>query len=91
MLTDAEMRRLLAVVAQGKHAARNRMAVMLSHLAGLRVGEIASLKVSDVIDRDGAVREQIRLSAAVTKCQTASKTDPRLECAPWGGQFGLRN
>lgn len=67
VLTDAELKRLLAVLAQGKHASRNRMAIMLSHLAGLRVGEIAALKISDVIDRDGAVRDQIRLSAAITK------------------------
>lgn len=67
ILTDPELKRLLAVVTQGKHAARNRMAIMLSHLAGLRVGEIASLTIGDLIDRDGQVREQIRLSAAVTK------------------------
>jgi integrase/recombinase XerD len=67
VLTDQEFKRLLAVVAQGKHAARNRLALMLSHLAGLRVGEIAALVVRDVIDSDGKVREQIRLSADITK------------------------
>ena len=30
----------------GRHAERNRLAVMLSHLAGLRVGEIASLRTA---------------------------------------------
>ena len=30
VLTDAEMKRLLAVVANGRHAERNRLAVMLS-------------------------------------------------------------
>lgn len=67
VLTDAEFKRLLAVVAQSKHAARNRLGLMLSHLAGLRVGEIAALLVRDVIDSDGRVREQLRLSAEVTK------------------------
>ena len=38
---SAEMRRLLAVIDAGRHAPRNRVGVMLSHLAGLRVGEIA--------------------------------------------------
>ncbi len=65
--TDAEFKRVMAVVAQTKHAGRNRMAFMLSYLAGLRVGEIASLKVGDVIDGDGDAREQLRLSAEVTK------------------------
>ncbi|WP_323688669.1 MULTISPECIES: tyrosine-type recombinase/integrase [unclassified Rhizobium] len=67
VLTDAEFKRLLAVVAQMKHAGRNRLALMLSHLAGLRVGEIAALTLRDVIDSDGMVREQLRLSAEVTK------------------------
>lgn len=67
VLTEQEQKRLLAVVAQGRHAARNRMAVMLSYLAGLRVGEIASLTWGDVLDGNGAVREQIRLSAEITK------------------------
>ncbi|OAI90688.1 integrase [Rhizobium sp. GHKF11] len=67
VLTDAEFKRLLAVVAQMKHAGRNRLALMLSHLAGLRVGEIAALTVRDVFDSDGKVREQLRLRAEITK------------------------
>jgi integrase/recombinase XerD len=67
VLTDAEFKRILVVVSDGRHGARNRMALMFSHMAGLRVGEIAALVVGDVIDRDGRVREQIRLSAAITK------------------------
>ncbi|TXN83882.1 site-specific integrase [Methylobacterium sp. WL8] len=65
--TEAEFRRLAAVVSQGKYGPRNRMALMLSYLAGLRVGEIASLRWSDLLDDEGKVREQLRLSAAVTK------------------------
>lgn len=67
VLTDIEFKRLLAVVAQSKHASRNRLALMLSHLAGLRVGEIAALTVRDVIDGDDRVREQLRLRAQITK------------------------
>jgi integrase/recombinase XerD len=40
---------------------------MLSYLAGLRVGEIAALRWGDLLDSEGRVREQLRLSAAVTK------------------------
>ena len=50
VLTEAEQKRLLAVIANERHSERNRLAVMLSHLAGLRVGEIASLRISDVVD-----------------------------------------
>ena len=68
VLTDHEQKRILAVVAQTKHAARNRMAFILSYQAGMRVGEIAGLTVGDVFEIDGrTVRSQIRLSAAITK------------------------
>ena len=50
VLTVAERKRLLVVIANDRHSERNRLAVMLSFLAGLRVGEIAALKVSDVVD-----------------------------------------
>ncbi|MBB4347013.1 tyrosine-type recombinase/integrase [Aliirhizobium cellulosilyticum] len=67
VLTDAEFKRLLAVVEQMKHAGRNRLGLMLSHLAGLRVGEIAALTLRDVFDCDGKAREQLRLRAEITK------------------------
>jgi integrase/recombinase XerD len=65
--TEVEFKRLAAVVSQGKYGPRNRMALMLSYLAGLRVGEIASLRWGDLLDGEGKAREQLRLSAAVTK------------------------
>ena len=65
--TEAEFRRLVAVASQGRYGSRNRAALMLSYLAGLRVGEIASLRWSDLLDGGGKVREQLRLSSAVTK------------------------
>jgi len=67
VLSAEEMKRLLAVIEAGKHAARNRAAVMLSHLAGLRVGEIATLLIGDVYEADGKIREQIVLKAVNTK------------------------
>lgn len=67
VLTDPEYKRLLAVVAQRKHAERDRMALMLSHLAGLRVGEIAGLIIRDIFEADGSVREQLRIRASIAK------------------------
>ena len=46
VLTDTEMKRLLAVIANKKHSERNRFAVLLSHLAGLRVGENAARRIN---------------------------------------------
>lgn len=51
----------------GQHARRNRLAVLLSHLAGLRAGEIAALRVKDVFNDEGAARDRIHLSPEQTK------------------------
>lgn len=67
VLTESEFKRLLAVVAQTKHAERNRLAFMLSHLAGLRVGEIAGLVVGDVFEADGVIRERLIVRATIAK------------------------
>ncbi|WP_082513296.1 site-specific integrase [Methylobacterium sp. Leaf125] len=65
--TDVEFKRLVAVVSQGRFGPRNRLALMLSYFGGLRVGEIAALRWGDLLDNEGKVREQLRLSATVTK------------------------
>lgn len=67
VLTEPEIKRLLAVVAQSRHAERNRVAFMLSHLAGLRVGEIAGLQVGDVFEADGTTRERLIIRASIAK------------------------
>lgn len=67
VLTEPELKRLLAVVAQTRHAERNRLAFMLSHFAGLRVGEIAGLLVSDVFEADGTIRERLVVRATIAK------------------------
>ena len=66
-LDAKELRRVFEYVATRAHAARNRAMVAVSFYAGLRVKEIASLYVWDVVDRDGNVRNEIRLDADQTK------------------------
>jgi integrase/recombinase XerD len=67
VLSDKEFKRLLKVVGAGNHASRNRLAVMLSHYAGLRVGEIAHLTWGDVRNTDGSIVDQVHLNPAYTK------------------------
>ncbi len=67
VLTEAEMKRQLAVIGNDRHSERNRLAVPLSYLAGLRVGEIAALRISDLVDGEGRVRDQLRLNPHQTK------------------------
>jgi integrase/recombinase XerD len=66
-LTPTELRRVLDHIATRKHAARNRVMLLLTHWAGLRVGEVAALRYCDVLAGDGSVRETVLLSAEQTK------------------------
>ena len=67
VLSKADLKRVLAIVAVERHAERNRIAIFLSLLAGMRAGEIASLRVQSVLDARGNVRDEIRLSPQMTK------------------------
>lgn len=72
LLTDAERKRLAAIIDSRRHAVRNHTAVALSFYAGLRACEIAALRVADAFDEAGAVRDTIYLSAAQTKGNTGN-------------------
>ena len=67
LLTDTEFKRLTAVINSLKYPTRNHTIVALSFYAGLRACEIAALKVSDVYDPDGNVKDTIYLSSSQTK------------------------
>jgi integrase/recombinase XerD len=66
-LGAAEMEQVLAHVNAGRHAHRNRCFILLTHLAGMRVGEVASLRWVDVLTADGHIKEEIRLLPEMTK------------------------
>jgi len=72
LLTDAEFKRLAAVIDSLRYATRNHTAVALSFYAGLRACEIAALRISDVFDSSGAVRDTIWLNSAQTKGSSSS-------------------
>ena len=67
VLTEREIKRVFAHIAQRPFAERNRAMFHLSICAGMRVGEIAALQWGDVFTPDGRVREQIQLTAEQTK------------------------
>lgn len=62
VLSERDVKRVLAAIAKRSYSSRDRAMFMLSYLAGMRVGEIAALKVCDVYEADGSVKAQIRLS-----------------------------
>jgi integrase/recombinase XerD len=65
--TPAEFEQALTYIASRRYAARNRLMMLMSFWAGMRVGEIAALRVEDVIDGAGRVRAELRLDATQTK------------------------
>jgi integrase/recombinase XerD len=67
VLNPTELRRVLDYVATRRHSARNRTALLLTHYAGMRVGEVAALRINNVLNADGTVKEEIRLMANQTK------------------------
>lgn len=66
-LKAGEIRRVLDYVSTRKHAARNRAMLLMTHYAGMRVKEVASVRYCDVMDNLGAIRPEIRLLAEQTK------------------------
>ncbi|EKD97154.1 MAG: hypothetical protein ACD_23C01039G0002 [uncultured bacterium] len=66
-LTQDELNKVLAYIAGRRYALRNRLMLLVSFYAGMRVGEIASLSVGDVMGQDGKVRSEVRLTADQTK------------------------
>lgn len=58
---EVEFKRLLKVVASSKHAKRDTLLIYMSFGLGLRAVELAALKVGDVLNQDGTVKEIIKL------------------------------
>lgn len=66
-LTNKEYRRVVTVTKSGRHSVRNCIALSLSFNAGLRVKEIASLKIEDVFTNNNEVKPFVVLDAEQTK------------------------
>ncbi|EDM69392.1 Integrase [Roseobacter sp. AzwK-3b] len=65
--SDTQLKRILHWCSTRRHPTRDRTIVLTSFYAGLRAKEIAALKVGDVYDDQGAVRDQFTLTAAQAK------------------------
>ena len=77
-LNEAQFRRVLHYCRSRRHPVRDTTVFMVSFYAGLRAKEIAALKLGDVFDETGAVREQFILGVdqskggAATNCVSQS-------------------
>jgi len=67
VLNESDIRRVFRIIETTRHADRNRLAFVLSIYGGMRVGEIAALKIKDVVNQYGEARREIRLGSDQTK------------------------
>ena len=67
VLNSQELRRVLDHVATRRHSARNRCCLLLTHYAGMRVGEVAALRINDVLNSDNTIKDEVRLLPEQTK------------------------
>lgn len=69
VLKPSELRRVLDYTATRPHGPRNRAILLLTHWGGMRIGEVAALRLADVLGQDGGIKQEIRLEAARTKAR----------------------
>ena len=84
VLNEEQNREFLSFLGSKRHPERNICIYLLGTKAGLRIGEIAKLKLSDVLTSKGEVKEVITLRSDVTKGQkirTAFINHPELQSA----------
>lgn len=67
VLNEKELRKVLLYVSAHKHASRNKAMLLMTHLSGMRVGEVAAVTISDVLNTDGSIKDEIYLAADQTK------------------------
>ncbi|MDB9412379.1 tyrosine-type recombinase/integrase [Microcystis aeruginosa] len=67
VLTKDEIKRVMRIAETGNNGLRDRVALSLSVLAGMRIGEISKLTIGDVRGLDGKAVEVINLSKHQTK------------------------
>ena len=67
VLSREEIKRVMRIADAGSNGLRDRVALSLSVLAGMRIGEIAALTIGDVRGLDGKAVDVIHLSKHQTK------------------------
>jgi integrase/recombinase XerD len=66
-LTSTELEQVLSYIATQSFPQRNRLMLLTGLWSGMRVGEISSLTISDVMNLDRSVKAEVRLTAEQTK------------------------
>jgi integrase/recombinase XerD len=67
VLTESDVRRVFRIIETTRHADRNRLAFVLSIYGGMRVGEIAAVRIKNLANQFGEARREIKLGLDQTK------------------------
>lgn len=67
VLNEAELKRVYAIAGVGRHGLRNISLVDFSFLLGLRVKELAALRIDDVVDSENRVLNSFHLRSDQAK------------------------
>ena len=84
VLNEEQNREFLSFLGSKRHPERNICIYLLGTKAGLRIGEIAKLKLTDILTEGGELKEVITLRSEVTKgkkIRTAFINNPELQSA----------
>ena len=73
-LTKVELKRLFDVTRScSRYAERDLTMLQLTHYYGMRLGEVAALRIADVVDENYKVQSEIVLATAITKSKRARR------------------
>lgn len=67
VLSEKEIKKVVKLIDSKRHATRNRCMFLLTHGSGMRVGEVAALRICDVLAIDASIKSEVFLSAVQTK------------------------
>ena len=67
VLTEKEIKKVVKVIDSKRHSTRNRCMFLMTHMSGARIGEVAALRIMDVLAKDGTIKSEVYLSAEQTK------------------------
>lgn len=67
VLTMEEVDRVMRYLGKKQHAARNQAMFLLTHGCGVRIKELVSIRICDVLDRNGEINAEVNLNRNQTK------------------------
>ena len=67
VLTQQEVEQVMCYLGRKPHAARNQAMFLLTHGCGVRIKELVSLRICDVLDRNGNIHQEVHLNRNQTK------------------------